>query len=75
MAQVFIAGQHYRIYDGAKSERITIASTYTYGSTTIPLTAPLTHTHAAGVAIGNLPNALKEVLHPHHYRLHQDTRR
>ena len=56
----FIAGQQYRIYDGAKSERITIASTYTYGSTTIPLTAPLTHSHAAGVAIGNLPNALKE---------------
>ena len=56
----FMAGQEYRIYDGAKSERITIASTYTYGSTTIPLAAPLTHSHAAGVAIGNLPNALKQ---------------
>ena len=56
----FIAGQHYRIYDGSKSEKITIANTYTYGSTTIPLTAPLTYSHAAGVAIGNLPNALKE---------------
>ena len=56
----FMAGQHYRIYDGAKSERVTIANTYTYGSTTIPLTSPLIHTHAAGVAIGNLPNALKE---------------
>lgn len=56
----FMAGQHYRIYDGSKSERITIANTYTYGSTTIPLTTPLLHSHAAGVAIGNLPNALKE---------------
>lgn len=56
----FMAGQHYRIYDGSKSERVTIASTYTYGSTTIPLTAPLTHNHAAGIAISNLPNALKE---------------
>lgn len=56
----FVAGQQYRIYDGSKSERITIASTYTYGSTTVPLTAPLAYTHAAGVAIGNLPNAIKE---------------
>jgi hypothetical protein len=56
----FIAGQQYRIYDGAKSERITVASTYTNDSTTVPLTAPLTHTHNAGVAIGNMPNAIKE---------------
>lgn len=56
----FIAGQQYRIYDGHKSERITVASTYTYGSTTIPLTAPLAYSHSAGVAIGNLPNAIKE---------------
>lgn len=56
----FIAGEQYRIYDGAKSERIKIASNYTYGSTTIPLTAPLIHSHSAGVAIGNLPTAIKE---------------
>jgi hypothetical protein len=56
----FIAGQQYRIYDGAKSERITVASTYTNDSTTVPLTAPLAYSHAAGVAIGNLPNAIKE---------------
>lgn len=55
-----IAGQQYRIYDGSKSERITVASTYTNGSTTVPLTGALAYTHAAGVAIGNMPNAIKE---------------
>lgn len=55
-----IAGQQYRIYDGSKSERITVASTYTNGSTTVPLTSALAHSHAAGVAIGNMPNAIKE---------------
>lgn len=55
-----IAGQQYRIYDGSKSERITVASTYTNGSTTVPLTSALAYSHAAGVAIGNLPNAIKE---------------
>jgi hypothetical protein len=55
-----IAGQPYRIYDGSKSERITVASTYTNGSTTVPLTSALAFTHAAGVAIGNMPNAIKE---------------
>jgi len=56
----FIAGESYRIYDGGSSETITVASTYTYGSTTVPITAALTYTHAAGVAIGNLPNAVKQ---------------
>jgi hypothetical protein len=55
-----IAGQQYRIYDGSKSERITVASTYTNGSTTVPLTSALAYSHAAGVAIGNMPNAIKE---------------
>ena len=55
-----IAGQQYRIYDESKSERITVASTYTNGSTTVPLTSALAYTHAAGVAIGNMPNAIKE---------------
>ena len=56
----FIAGQSYRIYDGASSETITVASTYTFGSTTIPLTSALAFTHAAGVAIGNMPSAIKQ---------------
>ena len=56
----FIAGQSYRIYDGASSETITVASTYTFGSTTVPLTSALGFTHAAGVAIGNMPSAIKQ---------------
>jgi len=56
----FIAGESYRIYDGASSETITVASTYTYGSTTVPITAALAYTHTAGVAIGNLPSAIKQ---------------
>lgn len=56
----FIAGQSYRIYDGASSETITVASTYTFGSTTVPLTSALAYTHAAGVAIGNMPSAIKQ---------------
>lgn len=55
-----VAGQQLRIYDLGKNEQVTVDASYTYGSLTVPLTAPLTHTHAAGTAIGNLPNALKE---------------
>jgi hypothetical protein len=49
-----------RINDGANQESVTVASTYTYGSTTVPLTSALAYTHASGVAIGNLPSVIKE---------------
>jgi hypothetical protein len=55
-----IAGQRLRIYDGSKSEQVTVASTYTYGSSTVPLTSALVYSHDAGAAIGNLPNSLKQ---------------
>ena len=55
-----IAGQILHIYDGANSEDVTVASTYTNGSTTVPLTTALVSTHAAGVAIGNLPTTIKQ---------------
>lgn len=54
------AGDTLRIYDGASQETVVVGSAYTYGSTTVPITAGLTYTHAAGVALGNLPNAIKE---------------
>jgi hypothetical protein len=54
-----LAGQTLTIYDGAKTEKVTVASTYTYGSTTVPLTTPLVYDHAA-VATGNMPTALKQ---------------
>lgn len=55
-----IAGQILHIYDGANSEDVTVASTYTNGSTTVPLTTALVSTHTAGVAIGNLPTTIKQ---------------
>jgi hypothetical protein len=59
-AEGIVAGMTLRIYDGASSERITVANNYTYGSTTVPLTAPLAFTHASGVAFGNLPTTIKQ---------------
>jgi hypothetical protein len=55
-----VAGMQLRIYDGANSERVTVASNYTYGSTTVPLTSALAYTHASGITFGNLPQAIKE---------------
>ena len=55
-----VAGMTLHIYDGSLSEMATVASNYTYGSTTVPLTSALVSTHAAGVAIGNLPTAIKQ---------------
>lgn len=54
------AGGSLRIYDGANSELVTVANSYTFGSTTVPLTANLSYTHAAGVSVSNLPAAIKE---------------
>lgn len=59
-ADGIVAGMTLRIYDGASSEKVVVASSYTYGSTTVPLVAPLAYTHASGVALGNLPQAIKE---------------
>lgn len=59
-ADGIVAGMTLRISDGASSERVIVASTYTYGSTTVPLTAALANTHASGVAIGNLPTTIKQ---------------
>ena len=55
-----VPGMQLRIYDGASSERVTVASNYTYGSTTVPLTSALAYTHASGITFGNLPQAIKE---------------
>lgn len=55
-----VAGMTLRIYDGASSERVVVASTYTYGSTTVPLTAALAFSHASGIPLSNLPQAIKQ---------------
>jgi hypothetical protein len=54
------AGLTLKIYDGYSSEFVTVDSTYTFGSTTVPLTSALVNTHAAGISISALPPAIKE---------------
>jgi outer membrane lipoprotein-sorting protein len=48
------------LYDGASTERVTVADSYTFGSTTVPLTSALVYAHTAGVSVSNLPAAIKE---------------
>lgn len=59
-ADGIVPGMQLRIYDGASSEKVTVANNYTYGSTTVPLTSALQYTHASGVTFGNLPQTIKE---------------
>jgi hypothetical protein len=49
-----------KIYDGLSSEFVTVGSTFTYGSTTIPLTSALTYSHSSGTSISAMPPAIKE---------------
>jgi len=55
-----IAGQQYLITDGSKTERVTVASNYVFGSTTVPLESALTYTHLAGASFNNMPGAIKQ---------------
>ena len=55
-----VAGMDLRIFDGASSEKVTVASNYTYGLTTVPLTSALAYSHTSGVTFGNLPNTIKQ---------------
>jgi hypothetical protein len=53
-------GQTLKIYDGASSEDVVVASSYTYGSATVPLASPTLYAHAVGVAVSSLPAAVKQ---------------
>jgi hypothetical protein len=53
-------GDTLKIYDSLNTENVIVASTYTFGSTTVPLTSALVYTHSAGVSISGLPPAIKE---------------
>jgi hypothetical protein len=57
-----IAGQTLKIFDGASSENVVVASNYTYGSVTVPLAAPAVYAHSSGVAVSSLPAAVKEAV-------------
>lgn len=59
-ADGIVPGMTLRIYDGASSEKVVVASNYTYGSTTVPLTFALAYSHASGVTFGNLPQTIKQ---------------
>jgi len=50
------------IYDDANAatETVTVAGTYTQGSTTVPITSGLINAHAAGISISALPRAVKQ---------------
>jgi hypothetical protein len=54
------AGFDYMISDGPKSEKIVVDSSYVYGSAVVPLVTPLRYSHATGITLGNLPNAIKQ---------------
>lgn len=56
------AGQSLKIFDGASTENVTVASTYTYGSTTVPLASATLYAHQIGDAVTSLPAAIKEAV-------------
>jgi hypothetical protein len=53
-------GESLKIFDGASTENVVVADNYTFGSTTVPLTAPTLYAHSAGVTVSALPAAVKE---------------
>lgn len=57
-----VPGQMLQIYDSLNTERVTVASTYVFGSTTVPLTRPMVYAHAADVSVSALPPAIKEAV-------------
>lgn len=54
------AGTVVNIYDGASTEQVVVSPTYAYGSSTVNITTPLAYTHASGVSVGNMPQAIKQ---------------
>jgi len=59
-ASGIMVGSWLTVYDGLSTENVQVASTYTYGSTTVPLVSPLAYAHASGVAFSALPPAVKQ---------------
>ena len=54
-----LPGQIINFYDGQYSERLQVASNYTYGSTTVVLTTNLAYNHTSA-AFSGMPAAVKE---------------
>ena len=55
-----LPGTTFTLFDGELTERVTVASTYTFGSTTVPLVSPLLNAHLAGISASALPAAIQE---------------
>ena len=55
------AGSVFTIWDGAITEQVQVASSYTTG-TTIPLTHATQYAHAAGVNVSALPGTIKQAV-------------
>lgn len=55
-----VIGTQLRIYDGSETETVTVANTYTFGSTTVPIVSPLAYDHAASISVSALPPAIKQ---------------
>ena len=55
-----LAGEQYRIFDGQRTERVTVADSYVFGSPTVPLLYPLAFSHGPGSTFSNLPNVIKQ---------------
>jgi len=55
-----VAGTKLTIYDGGKTENVTVGSGYAFGSSTVPLSSPLSYAHSSGIAISALPPAIKQ---------------
>jgi hypothetical protein len=55
-----VAGSRLTVFDGLATETFTVKSTYTFGSTTVPIDGALVFAHTSGVAVSALPPAVKE---------------
>jgi len=55
-----LPGSTFTLFDGELTERVTVASSYTFGSATVPLTSPLVNSHLAGISASALPAAIQE---------------
>ena len=54
-------GSALTVYDAiAGTEKVTVASSYVAGSTTLPLVGALVYAHLAGVSVSNLPPVVKQ---------------
>jgi len=54
------AGLRMTIFNGMNSETITVGSSYSFGSATVPLESPLIDAQTSGVSVSALPPAVKQ---------------